>query len=527
MKKLMGFLFVLVFILGIIFVLLPFLETTPPPSAVPAAQARPRPQIFTSNPLTTLVKRIVNALQTEWDKKREKRRLAVARMQEKRKLAPTNYRAALLKTLPSQEEAPGEPIELPQGEDDGNWLIAPQISPEDTAAKGMHEVSITDEPAQSTETITIPLPQEAAAFSVQSEGLPADSAMQDAPVQLARANSVLDIPLPTSATPEQPSQKAPMGETEKALKELMDVVYPERRLAKLVEDYASVKFGLVPATPASLKEKEAFIKEKKEQVIKEFRRLQWEDIMRMLDSQEPPPPPAKDYLGNYVRAAKREGKETIDLPITIVSKEEEEGKVRLTEMGPTDTGTLQRVAAAVEAAGKEATAREAISSSANSMLSTSKTVVSRFWQHLENEKEGAEEAKGRPSVGGKMQGIAYKKVEIIPSDLNLMEKWDDSAVHWKSEGGESNNVNSRNGDSLLNLSEEFNKDTTELAEGSGEQAERDATLDYDVAFEGSLIGMGLNGNINFYDPKEALQQALEKIQNPLSVLGTNYARNHK
>lgn len=371
MKKLMGFLFVLVFILGIIFVLLPFLETTPPPSAVPAAQARPRPQIFTSNPLTTLVKRIVNALQTEWDKKREKRRLAVARMQEKRKLAPTNYRAALLKTLPSQEEAPGEPIELPQGEDDGNWLIAPQISPEDTAAKGMHEVSITDEPAQSTETITIPLPQEAAAFSVQSEGLPADSAMQDAPVQLARANSVLDIPLPTSATPEQPSQKAPMGETEKALKELMDVVYPERRLAKLVEDYASVKFGLIPATPASLKEKEAFIKEKKEQVIKEFRRLQWEDIMRMLDSQEPPPPPAKDYLGNYVRAAKREGKETIKLPITIVSKEEE-GKVRLTKMGPTDLEKLQRVVVAL-AAGEVEAAGKLTSLGADLVLSTSET----------------------------------------------------------------------------------------------------------------------------------------------------------
>ena len=541
----MGFLFVLVFILGIIFVLLPFLETTPPPSAVPAPQARPRPQIFTSNPLTTLVKRIVNALQTEWDKKREKRRLAVARMQEKRKLAPTNYRAALLKTLPSQEEAPGEPIELPQGEDGGNWLIAPQISPEDTAAKGMHEVSITDEPAQSTETITIPLPQEAAAFSVQSEGLPADSAMQDAPVQLARANSVLDIPLPTSATPEQPSQKAPMGETEKALKELMDVVYPERRLAKLVEDYASVKFGLIPATPASLKEKEAFIKEKKEQVIKEFRRLQWEDIMRMLDSQEPPPPPAKDYLGNYVRAAKREGKETIKLPITIVSKEEEEeeeGKVRLTKTVPTDVAKIKEAMEAVgkatssgadlvlstsKTAGKEATTWEAISSSANSMLSTSKTVISRFWQHLENEEKGAEGAKDPTHVDGKMQGIPYESVEILTPGLIYGETVNDSAISWTSEGRKSINVNPRNGDSLLNLSEEFNKDTTELAEGSGEQAERDATLDYDVAFEGSLIGMGLNGNINFYDPKEALQQALEKIQNPLSVVGTNYARNHK
>ena len=518
----MGFLFVLVFILGIIFVLLPFLETTPPPSAVPAAQARPRPQIFTSNPLTTLVKRIVNALQTEWDKKREKRRLAVARMQEKRKLAPTNYRAALLKTLPSQEDAPGEPIELPQGEDDGNWLIAPQISPEDMGVKGMHEVNTDEELPQSAEMQATEQPLQALPLVSPTEEDASFSAQKE-PLLLARANTNLQLPKPARYAPEPTKTQAPLSETEKALKELMDVVYPERRLAKLVEDYASVKFGLVPATPASLKEKEAFIKEKKEQVIKEFRRLQWEDIMRMLDSQEPPPPPAKDYLGNYVRAAKREGKETIDLPITIVSKEEEEeeGKVRLTKMGLTNTATLQRVAAAVEAAGKGTT------SGADLVLSTSKTVVSRFWQHLENNEEGAEEAKDPTHVEGEMQGIPYKSVEIVTPGLIYGETVNDSAISWTSEGRKSINVNPRNGDSLLNLSEEFNKDTTELAEGSGEQAERDATLDYDVAFEGSLIGMGLNGNINFYDPKEALQQALEKIQNPLSVVGTNYARNHK
>jgi len=539
----MGFLFVLVFILGIIFVLLPFLETTPPPSAVPAAQARPRPQIFTSNPLTTLVKRIVNALQTEWDKKREKRRLAVARMQEKRKLAPTNYRAALLKTLPSQEDAPGEPIELPQGEDDGNWLIAPQISPEDMGVKGMHEVNTDEELPQSAEMQATEQPLQALPLVSPTEENASFSAQKE-PLLLARANTNLQLPKPARYAPEPTKTQAPLSETEKALKELMDVVYPERRLAKLVEDYASVKFGLVPATPASLKEKEAFIKEKKEQVIKEFRRLQWEDIMRMLDSQEPPPPPAKDYLGNYVRAAKREGKETIDLPITIVSKEEE-GKVRLTKMGLTNTATLQRVAAAVEAAGKgttsgadlvlstsktagkEATTWEAISSSANSMLSTSKTVISRFWQHLENEEKGAEGAKDPTHVEGEMQGIPYKSVEIVTPGLIYGETVNDSAISWTSEGRKSINVNPRNGDSLLNLSEEFNKDTTELAEGSGEQAERDATLDYDGTFEGSFIGMALNGNINFYDPKEALQQALEKIQNPLSVVGTNYARNHK
>ena len=560
MKKLMGFLFVLVFILGIIFVLLPFLETTPPPSAVPAAQARPRPQIFTSNPLTTLVKRIVNALQTEWDKKREKRRLAVARMQEKRKLAPTNYRAALLKTLPSQEEAPGEPIELPQGEDDGNWLIAPQISPEDMGVKGMHEVNTDEELSQSAEMQATEQPLQALPLLSPTEENASFSAQKE-PLLLARANTNLQLPKPARYAPEPTKTQAPLSETEKALKELMDVVYPERRLAKLVEDYASVKFGLIPATPASLKEKEAFIKEKKEQVIKEFRRLQWEDIMRMLDSQESPPPPAKDYLGNYVRAAKREGKETIDLPITIVSKGEE-GKVRLTKTDPTDVAKIKEAMEAVEAArkvtssqnkktadaSKEEEEKEAIaagkvlSASVVSMQTTMKSAASGLWRYFENKEEGDDEAKeftqfenyprngtndssnNRLFVNGKIQGIPYESVEIVTPGLIFGETVNFSAIPWMTEEGESNNVNPRNGDSLLNLSQKFNEDTTELAEGSGEQPKGDTPLV--GTFEGSLIATDRNGNINFYASIEEPQQALEQVQHPLSFVGTNYARNH-
>lgn len=543
----MGFLFVLVFILGIIFVLLPFLENTPPPSAVPAAQARPRPQIFTSNPLTTLVKRIVNALQTEWDKKREKRRLAVARMQGKRKLAPTNYRAALLKTLPSQEEAPGEPIELPQGEDDGNWLIAPQISPEDTAAKGMHEVSITDEPAQSTETITIPLPQEAAAFSVQSEGLPADSAMQDAPVQLARANSVLDIPLPTSATPEQPSQKAPMGETEKAWQELQAIIYPEKKIEETIRKMADVKFALLPDTPKTQREKETFIKEKTEKTIKEFRRLRWDEINRLLESDEPAKP-TKDYLGNYFRSAQKEGKPTNPIPVTVYSKDKN-GNATATsfEFPSLSPGDLRKIVDSPDATPESET--ESTGGSSRPLLS----VIAQVFLKEKMEQQINALTAGRtvgqvlstvgktttdfaatlgattgekfleeipPRVGLPLDeksldpnaNISEIRVEPLKTDLSIREDLTAMPSMKKSE--------------LEGIgSEEFNKDTTELAGGSGEQAKRDATLD--GTFEGSLIGMDLNGNINFYDPKEALQQALEKIQNPLSVVGTNYARNHK
>lgn len=320
MKKLMGFLFVLVFILGIIFVLLPFLETTPPPSAATAVQARPRPQIFTSNPLTTLVKRIVNALQTEWDKKREKRRLAVARMQGKRQLAPTDYRAALVHSLP-QDGTPAEEIALPETEEyDGNWLISPQISPKDAAAKGMHEVSITDEPAQNTETINIPLPQEAAALSAQSESLPTDNAAQNAPMQLARANTVLDISLP--ATQAQ-TQQAPAVKTksEVALQNLLDILYPEKKIEKIIRNMADVKFGMLPSTEKNKSAKATYIKETTKQAIEELRRLQTQKIHRLLTEGPQPDDLQTDYLAEYLQACAEEGIEPEEHPIRILIRD--------------------------------------------------------------------------------------------------------------------------------------------------------------------------------------------------------------
>ena len=316
----MGFLFVLVFILGIIFVLLPFLETTPPPSAVPAAQARPRPQIFTSNPLTTLVKRIVNALHTEWDKKREKRRLAVARMQGKRQLAPTDYRAALVHSLP-QDGTPAEEIALPETEEyDGNWLISPQISPKDAAAKGMHEVSITDEPAQNTETINIPLPQEAAALSAQSESLPTDNAAQNAPMQLARANTILDISLP--ATQVQ-GQQAPAVKTksEVALQNLLDILYPEKKIEKIIRNMADVKFGMLPSTEENKSAKATYIKETTKQAIEELRRLQTQKIHRLLTEGPQPDDLQTDYLAEYLQACAEEGIEPEEHPIRILIRD--------------------------------------------------------------------------------------------------------------------------------------------------------------------------------------------------------------
>ncbi len=350
----MGFLFVLVFILGIIFVLLPFLETTPPPSAVPAAQARPRPQIFTSNPLTTLVKRIVNALQTEWDKKREKRRLAVARMQGKRKLAPTNYRAALLKTLPSQEDAPGEPIELPQGEDDGNWLIAPQISPEDMGVKGMHEVNTDEELPQSAEMQATEQPLQALPLVSPTEENASFSAQKE-PLLLARANTNLQLPKPARYAPEPTETQAPLSETEKAWQELQAIIYPEKKIGETIRKMADIKFALLPDTPKTQREKETFIKEKTEKTIKEFRRLRWDEINRLLESDEPAKP-TKDYLGNYFRSAQKEGKPTNPIPVTVYSKDKN-GNATATsfEFPSLSPGDLRKIADSPDATPKSET----------------------------------------------------------------------------------------------------------------------------------------------------------------------------
>ncbi|MBR2392460.1 MAG: hypothetical protein IKA93_02675, partial [Elusimicrobiaceae bacterium] len=97
MRKLMGFLFVLVLLVGIIFMILPFLETAPAPSSAPTVQARPRPQIFTSNPLTTLVNRIVKAIQSQWNRNRHDQQLAMAQQaKEQPRYSKADYRANLM-----------------------------------------------------------------------------------------------------------------------------------------------------------------------------------------------------------------------------------------------------------------------------------------------------------------------------------------------------------------------------------------------------------------------------------------------
>ena len=321
MKKLMGFLFVLVFILGIIFVLLPFLETTPPSSAATAVQARPRPQIFTSNPLTTLVKRIVNALQTEWDKKREKRRLVTARLQKEKQIPSTDYRAALLKTLPEQEENLENPLDLQEDQGDSNWLIVPQISPKDVAAKGLHEVNTNEELRESTDTLTnIPSDLSFPIVNPTQENI-SDSSEKE-PILLVQTGTNLHLSPSVQPTKKSTEQTLSLSETEKAWQKLEDIMYPERKIKKIIRDMADVKFGLTPATPERQQEKESFIKNKTEKAIKEFRHRKWDEITKLFE-EETPLQSSEDYLGNYLRAAKREGKEPRNIPMDIYFKEGE------------------------------------------------------------------------------------------------------------------------------------------------------------------------------------------------------------
>lgn len=134
----------------IIFLLLPFLETTAPADAKNGKKATP--QIFTSNPLTTLVNRIAALFGSE----RAKERLAYAKrltdgqaaaqfgaVQDEaaysaKNAGPDNYLGT---------DAAGQRYnygDAAMQNEDGDWVLVRQTLPSG-ASKGMHEVNATDD----------------------------------------------------------------------------------------------------------------------------------------------------------------------------------------------------------------------------------------------------------------------------------------------------------------------------------------------------------------------------------------------
>ena len=323
MRKLMGFLFVLVLLVGIIFMILPFLETAPAPSLAPTVQARPRPQIFTSNPLTTLVNRIVKAIQSQWNRNRHDQQLAMAQQaKEQPRYSKAGYRADLMHSLPG-DGTPAQEIDLPQDDtSDGNWLIGPQTSPEDMAAKGMHEVNRTDEPAPSANPTDIPLPQEVLS-AAGTNSLVENKGKNPSALMKAPNNPQISVPtVQTSSEKRVPLQKTTSAV---ALANLKDILYPEQRAEKLVRNAAEVKWGMLPDTEENRLAKADFIKTKTREVTKEIRRLQAEDLERIL-SEDPTIAEEErpDYLSEYLQACAEEGVEVEKHSVSFVVKDKDD-----------------------------------------------------------------------------------------------------------------------------------------------------------------------------------------------------------
>ncbi len=154
MKKTVGKIALITVICAVLlFLLLPFLETEAP-SAAKGKQATP--QIFTSNPLTSLVNRIAALFQGK--QKRLERQAAQARAEaeQAKALAEEMYAAgpqdaARYSAANPQEQEPsfGTDRRFDYGnaamqDANGNWVLVRQTAPE-AAERGMHEINADDD----------------------------------------------------------------------------------------------------------------------------------------------------------------------------------------------------------------------------------------------------------------------------------------------------------------------------------------------------------------------------------------------
>lgn len=139
-----------------LFLLLPFLETTPPPTP---AQLKTQPQITTDNPLTAIAKRLRVLF---GGKERTARRLSAVKPQVLQVLHPADE---FLAAAPAQQPATGvsspkeqtQPITVPPQEepfdfgeaalqtDQGEWVLIRQTAPQ-SGQPGMHEINVHDNP---------------------------------------------------------------------------------------------------------------------------------------------------------------------------------------------------------------------------------------------------------------------------------------------------------------------------------------------------------------------------------------------
>ena len=157
MKKLAkGFLF-LVCLAIVIFLLLPFLETENNSAKNASAQTAAEPQIFTSNPLTTLVQRLASLFRKNNAKENPtpaQTTAALTKEEAEERFGVPQYKTRgagdgdmseqeVLSAAPAgavTTSANGETMYL---NEDGEWVLIRQINHE-TSTPGMHEINIKD-----------------------------------------------------------------------------------------------------------------------------------------------------------------------------------------------------------------------------------------------------------------------------------------------------------------------------------------------------------------------------------------------
>jgi len=151
MKKSIGKIVLFIFCVGVVvFLLLPFLEADNAASTAAVQDGKPTPQIFTSNPLTTIVKKLASLFRKN-NKSGEKQpqQIALSNEQVNEKFGVPQYARGAAENSDDPEliASAGNNTAVnsdyyAEGEED--WVLIPQTSP-DSSAPGMHEISVKDD----------------------------------------------------------------------------------------------------------------------------------------------------------------------------------------------------------------------------------------------------------------------------------------------------------------------------------------------------------------------------------------------
>lgn len=288
----------------LLFLLLPFLETTSPQPAVRGETAKAEPQIFTSNPLTELVGRIARFFRT--------RQKAETRQQQNQPItavqADEMFGNPQETPLYASAQSAGDAAETALFQSDGaaytdaylqneegEWVLIRQTAPEGST-RGMHEINAKDNAydryvaqerqARFTPVMRTRAKQEvpdsrlARVFnpikrffglgeeSVQTGALTASTSDRLASAKSASSTGLDKNTEKTSALPKvrpvdwegfqnNPFAALTPGGTE-ATKELADMVFPNAALESAAEMLANIKFPNAENDPREKQEKENF-----------------------------------------------------------------------------------------------------------------------------------------------------------------------------------------------------------------------------------------------------------------------------